>query len=277
MLNVLKYLHDLESFKTHKPIIFTSSNDLYQNYYDYWPIDNGLFILCAKSAHMIGKAYYALDLIRSNSIIGVFNPANKDVDASKIPGGDTSNISDAKIKSILEDLSSGKDNENISFDGAIVTMDNGETVYITDKCKFGSSVFSVEEATLDNALMVGNPGKPIVENKSIIIPYKSVNTISIPLQYVNYSPFKSMINNDIKKCVDQYLKNIYSGFTVEPYREFKVYNKGERIIFRYKEENKDGSLSDFKYKNYISKIANNDTMPMSKACKERDAWLEYSE
>ncbi len=276
MINTLKYLHDLDTFKDHKPWIFMGSNDMYQDYYDYWPTSDGLFILCSKAAHAMGKAYYALDLIRPSAIVAVFNPEVEGVDASKISGSDSSNISSSKIKSIMQDLSTGKDNENINFNGSIVTMDNGEVAYISDKMKFGSSVFSITEPMIDNSLMVGHLGQPITVNKTVISSYDKVNVISVPLQYVNYSPFKSMINGEIKEAVETYLKNLYGEFMVEPHREFKIYNRGERVVFRYKEQYSNGVLSDFKFKYFISKIDGNDTLPMSKKAKELEAWVEYT-
>lgn len=277
MIGVLNYLHGLDSFKDNKPWIYMGSNDMYQDYYDYWVTSDGLFVLCSKGAHAIGKAYYALDLIRPSAIVAVFNPENKDVDASKVSGGSSTDISDSKIKSLLQDLSTGKDNKNISFNGAIVTMDNGEVAYISDKMKFGSSVFSITEPMIDNSLMVGHLGEPVTVNKNVFVPYNKVNVISVPLQYVNYSPFKSMINGEIKEAVETYLKNLYGEKMVEPYQEFKVYNRGERVIFRYKEEYSNGSLSGYKYKYFVSKIDGNDSIPLSKKSKELDAWLEYTE
>lgn len=276
MINVLKYLHGLDSFKEHKPWIFMSSNDMYQDYYDYWATNDGLFILCSKGAQAMGKAYYALDFIRPESIVAIFNPENKDVDASKVSGSSSVNVSDSKIKNILQDLATGKDNENISFNGSIITIDDGEIAYITEKTKFGNSVFSITEPVIDNSLMVGHLGEPVTVNKNVFIPYNKVNVISVPLQYVNYSPFKSMINGEIKEAVETYLKNLYGEFMVEPHREFKIYNRGERVVFRYKEEYSNGVLSDFKFKYFISKIDGNDTLPMSKKAKEREAWVEYT-
>ena len=276
MLNVLKYIKENDpNFEKNHPIIYLSSNDIYAQYKDYYIKDGFLFVLGVKAASSPGQAYYSVDVINPDFINFVGTPF--ECNATDMNAYSSLNLT-SKIKSLIKGLVEGDNNFGIPLERAWITLDNGYNTGLTANTSIGSNHFTIKTPTMDENLMVSNPGKTIVEDRYLTTAFDKVSTVNIPLQYVDVTKFKDIVPDEILEACSIYKTNLFGPNKVEPFIDNRrQFNMGERCIASYREKDPNtGKVGDTKYKYFISKINRNWMHPMSKEAIEADAWKEYT-
>jgi len=279
-LKILEEIKKSEKYspKTH-PIITLNNSEIFEEYYNYFIVNNLLFIVNATFTDIGGNPYVRISLVNPKSISSIQCPKELEFDISTIGEITESNstIFETAAKDILQKLGTNPNNFGISYNKTRVTIGKESLIMPGDKIKFNGNLFSADVNGIGLENLVSDPGKSLVNEYRIYSDVKNIDCISVPLIEADLTPLLDYFDDDIKTMIKNYRNNKYGTMEVPAYKH-QEYSKGNRVWVDVKVVSKSGKAENEvpeKRRYFVSKIDNNNHIPLSKEARENDAWLEY--
>jgi len=282
-LSILEYLKTLEGFDNHHPVICVGSNEIFEEYYDYYIIDGIVYVLGITSTSVGSGGYKTLNMINPDAITNVYIDDALGADLNNVtvsPAKGNSTFVD-KAKTFINGCIKNANNFNLPYskarffvgDESIRVLENGFVVN-------GDLVsFDVQELSIGTMTGPAGLGKPMCDKFRIFTDFNRFQDISIPFADLKYSPMKDFVSNELLELSQNYRETHFGkwGKGVANY-EHREYAKGDRVWLDVEIVSKSGDVS----KNvpekrmwFVSKANRNNDIPLSKEAKANDSWAEF--
>ena len=273
MINVLKYIKTLENYKNYKPIITVGINNI-ENYYDYY-IENDLLFIVFSTVTDDGKnSYFNLAIVNPDCITGIYCPYGLHADVSAVSASSEkySTAFTSTMKDIIPKFLEGANSNNFNLPYVKARISVGdEIIRITENTVVNGDLFSIDDSNLSVESIVGQPGNPMTKKYRFFSNFSKIESMYIPFIDIPATPIKDLVNDEILTLVDTLKTNKYGDPKVPGYAR-QEYFKGDRIFADISDKTKGETTYTRRY--FVSKINNNNTVPLSVEAATQNAWLE---
>ena len=276
VLSILSYIKTLDNYGKYHPIICVGCHEIFEEYFDYYIVDNLLYIVGITITDIGSGGYKTISVVNPKAITNIYCDDALQADFSSIAL--TENVTDVDFKALaktfLQKCISNPNNFDLPYTKVRLLVGD-ESIRLSEDITLGENIFSIDINELNLGKIVGNPGSPMYGKYRVFTEYDKIQVITVPFSEVFMSPFKDIVGSDILALSDQYRMNHFGVMGVPNYKH-QEYAKGDRVWLDVTIKHKDGTVDPEVRKWFVSKVHKNSDIPLSKEAREHDSWLEFN-
>lgn len=284
-LSILKYMKTLPNFGKYHPIITIGDSNVFEEYFDYYIVDNMLFIVGVTITDIGSGGYKTLTMIDPSAINNIHCDDALEADFSAVTDDGTTDAAlhtafVTKAKEIIPACAASENNFGLPMQNVRLIVGEESIRLITEggiHVNGDLLALDVHEYNIGN--IVGKPGNSINSKSRIFTTFDQVAAITIPFADTNFSPLKSHAGADIEAACSQYRINHFGSYGkgIIPYYR-NEFAKGDRVWSDVEVVSKSGNPNNTvpeTRKWFVSLVNKNSDVPMSKEAKANNSWAEY--